>query len=144
MANVTLMNWGPISFQVFPLNFHEADQYTTTDWAKKEIAGAAIYREWTGEGDEELHLRGRLFPYRIGGLPQVDVMETQRRSGTAGLMARGDGYILGWFVCERLVRLHTFIAPTGVGKVINFEALFARVPTPDGTNEFSVLWKSIP
>lgn len=138
-----LMQWGPLQFLVFPLNFHELDHHTSTDWARKEIAGAAVYREWTGEGDEELHLRGKVFPYRVGGLTELEVLETWRREGVAQMMVRGDGYILGWYVVERLVRNHTFPSQEGIGKVINFEALFARVPTPSGIDEFPVLWRTV-
>jgi hypothetical protein len=47
-----LYSWGMLQFEVHPLNVHEVDHSTATDWAKKEIAGAAIYREWVGENDE--------------------------------------------------------------------------------------------
>jgi phage protein U len=83
---------------------------TATDWARKEISGAAIYREWTGENDEELHIRGRVFPYRVGGLTELEVLETWWREGAAQMMVRGDGYVLGWYVAERLVRGHSFQA----------------------------------
>lgn len=61
--NVTLMQWSALQFRVWPLNIHEVDHQTATDWARKEIAGAPLFREWVGENDEELHLRGRVFPY---------------------------------------------------------------------------------
>ena len=79
-----LMQWGPsIQFLVQPLNFHEMDHETETDWAKKEIAGAAIYREWVGENDEVIHLRGKLFPYRVGGMSEIETFDSQRRAGLA-------------------------------------------------------------
>jgi hypothetical protein len=130
-----------LQFEVHPLNVHEVDHSTATDWAKKEIAGAAIYREWVGENDEELFFRGRLFPYRIGGLEGLEVLEAMRRGGVAELLVRGDGRVLGWYVIERLVRQHTFLAPDGIGQVINFEAIFVRVPVPAADEEFSKIWR---
>jgi uncharacterized protein len=141
--NSALMQWGPMQFLVFPLNINEYDHQTETDWARKEIAGAAVYREWTGEGDEVLHLRGRLFPYRIGGLTEIEAIETMRREGIASMMVRGDGRVLGWYVLEKLVRSHTHLGLDGIGQVVNFEALFARVPTPSGDDEFPVLWRAV-
>lgn len=138
-----LYSWSLVQFQVYPLNVHEVDHTTATDWAKKEIAGAAIYREWVGENDEELYFRGRLFPYRIGGLYQIEVMEAYRRHGIAGLMMRGNGDSLGWFVCERLVRTHMHLGPDGVGQQVNFEAIFVRVPIPSAIDEYSVLWGNV-
>ena len=89
-----LFQWGALQFDITPFNVHEADQMTATDWARKEIAGAAIYREWVGEGDEEIALRGRVFPHRLGGLTELEVLESFRRQGKAELLMRGDGAVL--------------------------------------------------
>ena len=63
MANYVLFQWGPIQFQVFPFNVNQYSHATASDWAKKEIAGAALYREWVGENDEQIQLKGRVFPH---------------------------------------------------------------------------------
>jgi hypothetical protein len=138
----SLYSWGTLQFEVHPLNVHEVDHSTASDWAKKEIAGAAIYREWVGENDEELFFRGRLFPYRIGGLDGIEVLEAMRRQGVAELLMRGDGRPMGWYVCERLVRQHTFLAPDGVGQVIHFECIFVRVPVPAADEQFAAIWRT--
>lgn len=137
-----LYQWGTIQFLVWPLNIHEANHQTETDWAKKELAGAAIQREWVGENDEELHFRGKLFPYRIGGMGELEATETLRRQGIAQLMMRGDGWTMGWYVLERMIRIHEHLSPEGVGQEITFEALFARVPIPAAENFFPVLWQA--
>lgn len=141
--NPVLMQWGDMQFQVYPLNIHEYDHETATDWAHKEIAGAAIYREWVGENDEILYFRGRLFPYRIGGIANVNKLDDYRRAGMSHQMIRGSspGEIMGWFVCEKLVRAHTWLSVEGVGQVINFEAVFARVPTPEPAQYLNRLWR---
>ena len=63
MANWVLFQWGPVQFQVFPFNVNSMSHATGADWAKKEIAGAAMYREWVGENDEMITLKGRVFPH---------------------------------------------------------------------------------
>jgi phage protein U len=63
MANWVLFQWGPIQFQVFPMNVGEMSHHTAADWARKEIAGAAMYREWVGENDEQIQLKGKVFPH---------------------------------------------------------------------------------
>lgn len=135
-----LYQWGLILFEVYPLNIHEFDHDTETDWAHKEIAGAAIYREWVGENDERLLFRGHIYPYRIGGLPALEKFEQQRRGGVANMMLRGDGTIMGWFVCEKLVRAHTFLSAEGIGQQIAFEAAFARVPVPEADIAWYNIW----
>ena len=128
-----LYQWGTaITFEVWPLNVYEFDHETDTDWAEKEIAGAAIWREWVGENNETIYFRGRLFPYRIGGFSEIEMFEAARRNGVAGLLMRGGNPStkLGWFVCEKLVRSNTFLSGEGIGQQIAFEAQLTRVPTP--------------
>jgi phage protein U len=128
-----LYMWGTLAFEVWPLNVHEIDHETDTDWAQKEIAGSAIFREWVGENDENLYFRGKIFPYRIGGMGALEMMEAYRRKGVAQALIRGGanmGTHLGWYVIEKLVRAHKFLSSEGVGQVIEFEAVFTRVPVP--------------
>jgi hypothetical protein len=135
------MQWGQYtSFQLYPLNYEEYDHESATDWAQKEIAGAAIYREWVGENNETIMLRGHLFPYRIGGMNEMDLFEAQRRAGASNQLTRGDGTVMGWFVVEKLVRQHSSVSVEGVGQMIEFEAAFARVPVPLGSTYTSTLW----
>ena len=63
MANFVMFQWGPVQFQVFPVNVDNYSHHTGADWAKKEIAGAAMYREWVGESDEQITLKGKVFPH---------------------------------------------------------------------------------
>jgi phage protein U len=131
-VNHPLFQWGVLAFKVWPLNVHDFDLETDTDWAVKPIAGAANYREWVGENDESIFFRGRLFPYRIGGFSEIEIFDAHRRAGYAALLIQGTnpGRKLGWFVCEKLVRSHTFLGAEGIGQQIAFEANLVRVPTP--------------
>lgn len=160
-----------IQFQVYPLNFDEYNHETASDWARKEIAGAAMYREWVGENDETITLRGKLFPHfyaraarqreqgpvlptpgtrgGIGsqphsGLADIDVLNNMRLLGQAHPLVRGDGWHYGWFIIERMTRSHTKIAPDGIGQQIQFDAVFQRVPVPtDPDVFFSSLWGTL-
>ena len=143
---VAMYAWGPLQFEVWPLNIHEFDHETDTDWAQKEIAGSAIFREWVGENDETLYFRGKLFPYRIGGMAEIELLEATRRKGIAQALIRSggnQGTHLGWFVIEKLVRAHKFLSSEGVGQVIEFEAVFTRVPVPgDPAMHFAQMWEA--
>lgn len=161
MANWVLFQWGPIQFQVFPLNVSQVSHATASDWAKKEIAGAAMYREWVGENDERIELKGRIFPHyfarksrdttsrlgdgstgeRIvpalqfqkssGGLGNLEILDLMRREGQSHILIRGDGWHLGWFIVESLQRGHSLLAGDGIGQMIEFDAAFQRVPVPN-------------
>jgi uncharacterized protein len=141
--NNVLYQWGMIQFIVVGLNTHELDHDTETDWAQKEIVRAAIYREWTGENDETLYVRGRVFPYRILGLTQLEAFELQRRGGIINQLIRGDGLVMGWFACQKLVRGHTFLSAEGVGQQIAFETVLVRMPMPPADQRISDLWGTI-
>ena len=180
MANYVLFQWGPIQFQVYPFNVNQMSHATGADWAKKEIAGAAMYREWVGENDEAITLKGKVFPHffarherkrgithgtlsnaasrdpvsglltenaggfpSAGGLIHLDVLDNMRRLGQSHILMRGDGWHYGWFVIETLSRGHSLIAMDGVGQMIEFEALFQRVPIPnDGADGIVQMWNS--
>ena len=139
-VNNVLYQWGAIQFIVVGLNTHELDHDTETDWAEKEIVRAAIYHEWTGENNETLYVRGRVFPYRIQGLTQLEAFELQRRSGIINQLIRGDGLVMGWFACQKLVRGHTFLSAEGVGQQIAFETVLVRMPAPAADQRISDLW----
>jgi phage protein U len=139
--NTKLYQWGPLQFEVWPLNVHEFDHQTGTEWAHKLVVGAPVYREYTGEDDETINFRGRIFPYRIGGMSELELLNATRRAGIANLLIRGDGVIMGWYVCEKLMRSNKELSAEGVGQVIEFEADFARIPSPeDGASYLSQLW----
>ena len=154
MPGATLYSFGPLLFEVYPLNVGEVDHATATEWSRKEIAGAAIYREWVGENDETINLRGKVFPHffarRIGGgggLNHLDVMDNMRKLGQAHTLVRGGspgvGTHLGWFVIERLTRGHSFLHQDGIGQQIQFDATFQRVPVPqDASTYYWHVWTS--
>ena len=178
MANSVLFQWGPIQFQVYPFNVNQMSHSTGADWAKKEIAGAAMYREWVGENEETITLKGKVFPHFFarqkkgnvalaysntatrdpttglvvanpggfpssGGLAHLDVLDNMRRLGQSQILMRGDGWHFGWFIIETLSRGHSLIAEDGVGQMIEFEALFQRVPIPnDGSQGIVQMWGS--
>lgn len=137
--NMALYQFGLIQWTVWPFNVHEVQHITSTDWSRKEIAGAPIFREWVGEGDEEIQMRGRVFPHFFAGrkfgsgLGHLDYLDSMRRYGKANILIRGDGVSLGWYVIDKLSRGHSFLDSQGIGHQIDFEATFQRVPVPDAT-----------
>ena len=97
MANWVLFQWGPIQFQVFPLNVGQLSHATASDWAKKEIAGAAMYREWVGENDEVIAMKGRVFPHYFARASRQFRSQTQDEIRTDTINRVGAG-LLPWTV----------------------------------------------
>ena len=131
-------------FEVFPLNVHETNHETGTDWAhKKRSPARRSIVNGSGENDELYHLRGRIFPYRIGGMSDLERLDACRRSGVVNALLRGNpGEMMGWFAMERLVRSHTWLTTQGVGQQVTFEAIMARMPVPASDDYFSLIWST--
>ena len=53
MLGFTLYTWGSIPFEVYPLNVHEVQQVTGTDWARKIAGGAPLRIGGTDERGRE-------------------------------------------------------------------------------------------
>jgi phage protein U len=155
MAVMHLMSFGPIQFEVYPLNFHEADHHTASDYARKDILESSPLREWVGEGDEEVILRGRCFPFAVtkgadgkprgigvGAKSALDQLDMVRRQHQAHQLVRTtgtQGEILGWFVLEKLQRHHSHVGAAGIGRVINFDAVFMRADIASAASYFTAV-----
>jgi phage protein U len=135
-----LYQWGQIAFEVMPMNVHEVEESAKMEFAKKEILGTQPPREATGEDDQEMVLRGRLYPHKIGGLDEFEAFQLLTRKGLAQNMTRGDGRVLGWFQCLQVHKVSTYLRRDGIGQVINFEAQFMKAPVPGGDEYFASLY----
>ena len=137
MPGMSLMHFGPVKFQVYPLNFHEADHRTGADWARKDILESSVHREWVGHSDEEFLVRGRCFPFQpklgFGAVSAIDLLNNIMLAHQPHQLIRVTTQFavpIGWFVLEKLQRQHQFIGHGGYGRVINFDASFQRVDIP--------------
>lgn len=130
-------NAGEVVFEVAPLNVHEVDRTTRTDFAEKPIMGVPPQLEYVGEGGEDLTFRGRLFPQQLGGLADLATLHHMRKSGTAHHLMRGDGLVMGWFVIVEIREASKHLDGEGVGKVVDFEMLLKRSwkPTSEEYNK---------
>jgi phage protein U len=166
MANWVLFQWGPIQFQVFPLNVGEMSHATASDWARKEIAGAAMYREWVGENDEQINLKGRVFPHFFarksrerqarglgteGGRKNPDLGSLAERETTSGKASSGGlGHLDVLDNMRRLGQAHALLRGDGwhfgwfiIDSLQRAHSLIA----PDGIGqmiEFEAQFKRVP
>lgn len=137
-----LMQWGTLQFTVMPLNIHEWEEESRGDFAKKEVLGATPPYEFTGDDGEELTLRGRYYPHKVGGLKEYDDLKSLKAQGLAQQLMRGDGTVMGWYQCHVIHQQHTFLRRDGIGQVVTFEAMFHRAGIPGGEQYFSKLYQS--
>jgi phage protein U len=130
---------GPVLIDVFPLNANEVERDTGADYAPKDLVGRLRDREFVGEGDFTLTLKGKLLPNREpfpGGLLLLDVLHGVRLAGMPIFVMRGDFMPMGWFVLETIKEQHEFLSPTGVGMVISHEFKLTKVSQSRGNQFF--------
>lgn len=66
---------GYVIFEVYPVNVHEISGSVSADFAAKDVLGTRKPREFTGTGDAEKTISGRLFPEKFGGLDGLAALE---------------------------------------------------------------------
>jgi phage protein U len=134
-----LLQVGPIQFEIDPLNAHAIDRAAQTMFAKKDVIGRGPQYEHTGEGEDRIVIRGRVFPYKLGGLGAIALAHTIRTQGSAQPVTRGDGLYLGWFVITELSERHNHLAGDGVGQLIEVDMVIERCDKPSAQGYFSSL-----
>ena len=135
---------GPLQFDIAPANLHEVNRWSATDYAKKPVVGRRQPHEYVGEGDDRLVLRGRLFPYKTGGLGCLEVANSIRASHAAQMVCRGDGAVLGWFIITDVHSRDERLGPNGVGQIIEVQISLEKADPPSAENHFANVFSLSP
>lgn len=123
-----LYQLGSISFEVQPVNLHDVERDVGADYAVHPVIGAAMPREFTGAADAHMRLSGKLFPQRFGWGNYL-ALEAMATDGAPQMLIRGDGAVLGWMNILRVWERHSFLDPTGVGRIVEFDIEMVRSPS---------------
>lgn len=131
---------GPIDFEVAPFNTHEVERSHAADFANKDLLGRRRGHEFVGDGDETLSFSCKLFPHKLGGLNQLQILDALRASGSPQMLMRGDGSPLGWFVITRVRERSTYLDRKGVGRMIDVDIELMRDDPPSAADYVSSLF----
>lgn len=112
---------GAVEIEVFPFNAHEVSQSDEASFAEKAILGRRQPSEAVGEGASTLKMSGRMFPQKLGGMDEADLLDAQRQAQKALPVMRGDGVPMGWYVITQFDRKSSRLDAQGVGRVIEVE-----------------------
>lgn len=126
-----LMTIGPVTLDIWPLNVTDTTRSAGAEYAEKGIIGRRPALEFVGEAPEQLTLSAKLFPSKLGGLDELNNLDTIRRSGLPQYVMRGDGRPLGWFVISAVTEDSSHLDAQGVGQVIEVEIDLVRADGPD-------------
>lgn len=126
---------GPLTISRRPYNIEEWSREASASWAKKDLLGRRPDREFTGEGEEKLSLKGRLHPFNrraIAGLSSLELAHSLCRTGQPVFVTRADGRVFGFYGIESVKEDHSAIGPHtgGIGQQIDHELNLVPVGQP--------------
>jgi uncharacterized protein len=139
-----LLQIGALQFALAPLNAHEIDRQAKADYVDKKIISRPPVYEYMGDGEDTITVRGRLFPFKTGGLGAVELAYTIMESGAPQMVVRGDGKVYGWFVIVSINERAEYLAPDGVGQLIGVEVELKRADAPTAAGYFASLFGMVP
>jgi len=115
-----LMRIGPMTFQTTPVGYEKLSRTTPGRWAKLERIGREPALQWLGPDTETITIDGRFFPHMWGGMSTFEKVRKAAGSGTPYFVASGRGSVVGQFVINSVTQGHTYIAPGGDPRKVEF------------------------
>jgi len=134
-----LAQLGAVTFELRPLNIHETSRSSSATFAEKPVIGRRPPLEAVGEGAQTFSLSGRIFPEKLGGLMNLELLNQQMAAQIPVPYVRGDGVPMGWVVIESVTEKGAHLDQTGVGRVIDFEVSLKRSDPPSFGQIYSIL-----
>lgn len=135
----TLFMLGALQIQIAPFNIDAISESGETEYAVKSVVGTEPLLEFVGEGANTMSLSGRLFPYELGGLDELGLLQQMRASGKPQYVMRGDGQPYGWFAILDVQVRSSYLGRQGIGKQIDVSIGLRRAPKPSGASFFSLM-----
>ncbi len=123
---------------------HEFSRKADADFAKKDILGRAPVYEAIGPGEDVRTIRGRLFPFKLGGRGALALADAIRLSQAPQMVVRGDGTVLGWFIITSINEREENLAANGVGQLIGVDIEIKRADAPTAAYYFAALFSLLP
>lgn len=122
--------FGPIMFEIQPVNFTDTSREATAGFAEKSVVGRRQPLEFVGDQSETVSISVKLFPFHFGGLDEIEILDDIRKAGKPQYYMRGDGTAMGWFVLETMSESSSSIGPGGVGREVDVELSLKRCDPP--------------
>lgn len=135
-----LAQLGNLQFTVAPFNMNGNDHDAGASFASHEVIGRMPTLEFVGEAPESWRIQGTIFAKELGGMEELAILQSMRRSGTPQFFMRGDGVPMGWFVVESVRERSRYLDRDGVGRAIEFEIVVKRADAPNASGAFNSLF----
>lgn len=116
-------------------NFETIQRDAQYTWTSADRLSRDPAMQFTGPGEDNVVIEGRMFPYHFGGLSTLERMRAAGRAGKPMLLVRfypltnPDGYgseVIGNYVIRRVRTVEGRIGPIGIAHKIDFSLELQR------------------
>lgn len=114
------MAMGEYRFAVSAAAYEELAHTASWRWPAQERIGAPPARQYLGPGEEEISLRGTIYPAHRGGLGQIDAMRAEAGRGRPLMLIDGDGRVWGKWCITRLEQTQRLFYAAGRPRKVEF------------------------
>ena len=121
---------GGVRCELHPFNVDGVSDESEMPFARHQILGGRTAHERVALHDRRLRLEGKIFPRRIGGEAELELLESLHAEGQAVMVTRGQSK-LGWYVLTKIDRKHVRLDERGVGRRVDIriEMELSQPPT---------------
>lgn len=112
MADI-MMRLGEYSFGIDTAAYQQLSRVTRYRWASQARVGHNDALQYTGRGEDQITLTGRIYPGWRGGAGQVRDMRDQAAAGRPMILVDGSGMVHGRWVIESIEEQSDTFAPGG-------------------------------
>lgn len=101
---MALLIWGNYAFEVGAASYEELSHKFIGRWSKPPVFGRRPPGQYLGPGEEEITLRGTIFPVDMGAgvFAQIIAMQSDAGNGVSDMLFSGGGDAMGMFRLDEL------------------------------------------
>ncbi|WP_107992062.1 phage tail protein [Breoghania corrubedonensis] len=102
MAGPTGMALGGFAFEALGFSYEDVGRTLSTPWAKQAVAQRFDALQWTGPGEDEIEIKGAIFPQEFGGTASLEGLRQAAQTGVALMMVSLGGTIFGYHTIQSI------------------------------------------
>lgn len=120
-----LLIWGDYSFDANATAFEELTHKWAGRWAKQPVFGRRPPGQYLGPAEEQLSVRGTIYPLEIGDFGQIVAMQQEAGGGTVDMLFSGAGDTFGLFRLDELEYRSSNFLPDGTPQKVEYTLHFS-------------------
>jgi uncharacterized protein len=123
---MALLIWGDYAFEVGATSFEEMAHRFGGRWGKQPVFGRRPTGQYLGPGEEEITLRGTIYPVDMGlsTFSQIQAMQKDAGNGVVDMIFSGAGDAMGLFRLEEVTYTSTNQLSEGTPQKVTYTLRF--------------------